>query len=83
MQKSEPRYPTGMTDLLQEAFRVAQQLPDSDQDVIAARILDEIRDEQLWNQKFSASVASLQSLADQAWTQHETGETIPLDDDQR
>ena len=70
-----------MTALLEQAMREVQQLPDSDQDAIAARILDEIHDDRLWHSRFAETAPALQQLADHAWAQHESGETIPLDDE--
>lgn len=69
-----------MTALLEEAFRLARQLPESDQNAIAARILDEIKDEEEWQHQFAATRPALQRLSDEAWAEHERGETVPLDD---
>lgn len=44
-----------MTDLLQKAIIEIEKLPDVEQDAIAARILAEIEDEQVWKSQFEAT----------------------------
>jgi hypothetical protein len=53
-----------MTQLLQKALAEVQKLPDSDQDAIAAMILDELADEREWNEAFARSQQQLGRLAD-------------------
>ena len=44
-----------MTELLEKALAEVQELPDSEQDAIAAIILDEIADERRWEEAFKRS----------------------------
>jgi hypothetical protein len=44
-----------MTQLLEQAFSELQKLSESDQDAMAALILGELADEQLWQEKFASS----------------------------
>ena len=52
-----------MTKLLEKAFAQIAQLPETEQDSIACRILEEIEDEERWMQQFSNSVDILSHLA--------------------
>lgn len=42
-----------MTQLLEQAIERVRQLPAEEQDVWARRILDELRDEESWNEAFA------------------------------
>ena len=53
-----------MTQLLEKALAEVQKLTDPDQDTIAAMILDELADEQRWDQAFARSQEQLGRLAD-------------------
>jgi hypothetical protein len=53
-----------MTQLLEKALAEVQKLTDPDQDTIAAMILDELADEQRWDQTFARSQEQLGRLAD-------------------
>jgi hypothetical protein len=55
-----------MTNLLEQAIAEIQKLPDSDQDAIAALILEEIADEQRWRATFANSQDQLARLAEKA-----------------
>lgn len=70
-----------MTHMLEEAFRVANALPESEQDAIAATILAEIEDEQQWAEAFAKSPQTLAELAREALAEHRSGRTLPLDPD--
>jgi hypothetical protein len=52
-----------MTQLLEQALTKVRQLPPSEQDAIAAIILDELDDEQRWEQAFGSSQEELARLA--------------------
>jgi hypothetical protein len=52
-----------MTQLLQQAFREVQKLPAPEQDAIALLILEELADEQRWEQSFARSQDHLARLA--------------------
>ena len=71
-----------MTDLLQQAIAKLKGLPASQQDSIAAIILEEIEDEYLWDEAFSRSPDTLAKLAAQAMTEYHAGKTQELDPEQ-
>ena len=52
-----------MTQLLEQALAEVQKLSQSEQDAIAALILEEISDEQRWDEAFSRSQDQLGRLA--------------------
>lgn len=68
-----------MTQLLEEAIRVARQLPEPEQNAIAASILSEIDDERRWTEAFERSPEMLADLAREALAEHRAGRTLPLD----
>ena len=70
-----------MTTLLQEAFSAVSALDASKQDVFAKWILEELEDEQLWDDQFASSIDVLESLADEARAEHQAGKTKVLDPD--
>ncbi len=53
-----------MTQLLQQALAAVQKLSASDQDTIAALILEELTDEQRWEEAFARSQDQLARLAE-------------------
>jgi hypothetical protein len=53
-----------MTQLLERALAEIQKLPESEQDAIAAVILDELADEQRWDEAFARSSDQLARLAE-------------------
>jgi hypothetical protein len=55
-----------MTQLLQQALAEVQKLPDAEQDLIAAIILEELADEQRWAESFARSHDKLAALAAKA-----------------
>jgi hypothetical protein len=52
-----------MTQLLQQALAEVQKLPQSEQDAIAAIILEELADERRWDDAFARSQDKLTRLA--------------------
>jgi hypothetical protein len=52
-----------MTRLLEQAIAQLQKLPDSEQDAIAAIILEELADERAWDESFAKSQQQLGRLA--------------------
>jgi len=70
-----------MTDLLEKAFAAVSDLPEDEQDRIAAFLLDELRSERRWSQTFGESQGALKSLADEARSAYRKGETQRLDSD--
>ena len=59
-----------MTELLQRAIAKLQTLPESEQDAIAAMILEEIEDERRWDEAFSRSPDVLAKLAASAMAEY-------------
>ena len=55
-----------MSDLLDRAVRKARRLPEPEQNVIAAIILEELEDEAHWKQAFSKWQDALAELAAEA-----------------
>lgn len=55
-----------MTQLLEQALREVKKLPEAEQDVIAALILDELADERRWQESFARSQDQLARLAAKA-----------------
>jgi hypothetical protein len=68
-----------MTKLLEQAIAKIKNLPDNEQDIIAAIILEELEDEMKWEQAFSNSQDLLASLAAEAIQEYQGGETQELD----
>jgi hypothetical protein len=68
-----------MTKLLQKALERLSALPDPEQEVMAARILAELDDEELWQKSFAASQDFLETLADEALQDDRQGKTAPGD----
>ena len=52
-----------MTQLLEQAIAQMQKLPTSEQDAIASLILEELADEQRWQQAFASSQEQLAAMA--------------------
>jgi hypothetical protein len=70
-----------MTDLLEEAIAKLKTLPASQQNAIAAMILEELEDEQLWDEAFARSLDGLAKLAQEAMAEYHAGKTQELDPD--
>ena len=68
-----------MTKLLEKAFAEASRLPSTEQDAVAALILEELASERRWAEAFAKSQDKLATLADEALAELDRGETEPLD----
>ena len=70
-----------MTELLQQAFDRASELPESQQDEFARFLLAELDSERRWDELFSLPESDdlLDRLADDALDAHKAGRTRPLD----
>ena len=68
-----------MTELLARAIARLQTLPESEQDAIAAMILEEIEDDRRWDESFARSPNLLAKLAASAMAEYRAGETQELD----
>jgi aspartate/glutamate racemase len=62
-----------MTQLLEQALAQLSKLSDSDQNAIAALILDELSDEQRWQESFANSQDQLAVLAERARQEIQAG----------
>jgi len=77
-----------MTELLEQAmsddkplcvYARVKQLPETEQDVIATLILEELEDEALWDSAFAKSHDALAKLAAAALAEDQAGETQERD----
>lgn len=67
--------------LLRQALSELEKLPLDDQNAIATRLLDEIKDEQIWSARFAATTnKQWDNLAATARAEIATGDTQALDD---
>ena len=71
-----------MTKLLQQAFNVASELPEEQQDMVAQVLLDEMESERKWDELFSRpeSEEPLNRMAEETLAEHRAGLTQPLSD---
>lgn len=70
-----------MTELLLEAIAQIQQLPPDRQDAIATRLLDELKNDQAWTDRFAATTDDQwDKLAKMVRGEIKEGKTFPLDD---
>lgn len=67
-----------MTQLLEKALSQVAKLPASEQDAMAAIVLEELASEQRWSESFAKSQGLLAKLADKALAEHAAGRTKPL-----
>ena len=68
-----------MTKLLQEAFKKASELPETEQDTLAKWLLEELQSEREWDRLFAESPDILERLGDEAIDAHKKGKTRPMD----
>ncbi len=64
---------------LEQAFAEAAQLPQPEQEILAAWILEEIHSERRWAASFARSEVALAHLADEALADYRAGKTEELD----
>lgn len=70
-----------MTDLLEQVVSEIQKLSADQQDAIAERILNDLKDEQVWTERFEATTdEQWNRLAEAAKKEITMGDTVPLDD---
>jgi len=74
----------GMTKLLKEVFERASRLPEADQDALGAILLEEMQDEERWQEAFRRDEAKPEQLAEEALEEMRAGRATPMDfDDER
>ena len=71
-----------MTELLSRAFAEASKLPPNEQEVLAARLLEELSAEDDFDRKIAQTGDKLAKLAMEALEEHRAGLTEELDADQ-
>jgi hypothetical protein len=67
-----------MTRLLEKALSEVEKLPASEQDAVAAILLEELASEQRWAESFAKSQDLLAKMAEKALAEHAAGRTKPL-----
>ncbi|MEE8138545.1 MAG: hypothetical protein V3R89_08615 [Thermoanaerobaculia bacterium] len=67
-----------MTKLLAKAFDLASKLPQELQDQLAAELLQELADEETWDEALAASASQLEQLAEKALEEYRSGRTTEL-----
>jgi urease gamma subunit len=67
-----------MTQLLEKALSEVAKLPPSEQDALAAIMLEELASEQKWSELLANSQDSLARLANEALAEHRAGKTKPF-----
>jgi hypothetical protein len=70
-----------VTALLEKALAEISKLPPPQQEEVAAWLLAELTDEGHWASSFAKSQSTLDTLADEALTEHGAGLTEALDPD--
>jgi hypothetical protein len=70
-----------MTNSLQQAFAEAAKLPVEEQELLAARLLAEVAEEDEFDRAISRTVDKLAKLAKEALAEHRAGLTEELDPD--
>ena len=71
-----------MSKSLEEVFAKLHELPEAEQDSIAAWLLEELESERRWEDLLAESADALGRLADEALIEHSRGRTKDLDPDQ-
>lgn len=67
-----------MMQLLEKALKEVAKLPASEQDAVAAIVLEELASERRWSQSFAKSQDLLEKLAEEALAEDAAGRTKPL-----
>ena len=67
-----------MTKVLEKALEEVAKLPASEQDAVAAILLEELASEQRWAESFAKSQDQLAKLAEEAIAEYKAGRTKPL-----
>ncbi len=68
-----------MSNLLDEAYAAAKELPEEDQEAIGAWLLAEIDADRKWDELFAQPSEVIERMADKALEDHRRGRTQPLD----
>ena len=68
-----------MSTLLEKAFNEIKKLPETEQNIFAKWILEELEAERKWDKLFAESEDILEKLAEEALKEHKEGKTEVLD----
>ncbi len=68
-----------MTELLEQVITQLKTLPESEQDIIATMVLEELEDDMKWEKAFARSEDILAKLAAEAMSEYRAGNTQELD----
>jgi len=66
-----------MTALMHQVVQQLESLPDSQQDIVASMLLEELDGESTWDESLARSQDRLAALAQQALADHSKGLTVP------
>ena len=69
-----------MSSLLEKALEKVSALPADEQDAIASQILASLADEDAWKKRFAGKREVIRRMAQEALSEDERGETLPLGD---
>jgi methylase of polypeptide subunit release factors len=70
-----------MTNLLDEAYAAAKELPEEEQEAIGAVLLAEIDADRRWEELFAKPSDVIERMGDKALEDYRLGRTLPLDPD--
>jgi hypothetical protein len=70
-----------MSNLLDQAYAVAKELPEEEQEAIGAVLLAEIDADRHWDELFANPSDVIERMADKALEDYRLGRTLPLDPD--
>jgi hypothetical protein len=70
-----------MTDLLKRAFEKASELPEHEQNELAAMLMDAIDCDHRWDVAFTKDPTKLERMADKALDDVRAGRSAPIDPD--
>jgi len=71
----------GMTNLLDEAYAAAKELPEDEQEAIGAVLLAELDADRRWEELLAQPSDVIERMVDRALENHRRGRTLPLDAD--
>ncbi len=69
-----------MSSLLEKALEKVSALQPEEQDAIASQILESLADDEAWKRRFAEKREVIRRMAQEALSEDERGETVPLDD---
>jgi len=70
-----------MSNLLDEAYAAAKELPEEEQEALGAVLLAEIDADRRWEELFAKPSDVIERMGDKALEDYRLGRTLPLDPD--